>query len=94
MDGASNLGVRAANAQQFVDASTIENNVFALLGTWLVVITPPWVSHAMCCGASWVMHWRVPAQSMLITWQLWIANAPIGLLMGAYLLTMETHTSP
>ena len=33
VDGASNLGVRGATARQAVDVSTIENNVFALIGT-------------------------------------------------------------
>ena len=40
VDGASNLGVRGAIARQVVDVSTIENNVFALIGTWLVLMTP------------------------------------------------------
>ena len=40
VDGASNLGVRGASAWQVVDVSTIENNVFALIGTWLVLMTP------------------------------------------------------
>ena len=40
MDGASNLGVRGASARQVVDVSTIKNNVFALIGTWLVLVTP------------------------------------------------------
>ena len=40
MDGASNLGVRGASARQVVDVSTIENNVFAVIGTWLVLMTP------------------------------------------------------
>ena len=40
VDGASNLGVRGASARQVVDVSTIENNMFALIGTWLVLMTP------------------------------------------------------
>ena len=40
VDGASNLGVRGTSARQVVDVSTIENNVFALIGTWLVLMTP------------------------------------------------------
>ena len=40
VEGASNLGVRGANAWQVVDVCTIENNVFALIGTWLVLMTP------------------------------------------------------
>ena len=40
MDGASALGVRGASARQAVDVSTIENNVFALIGMWLVLLTP------------------------------------------------------
>ena len=41
VDGPSNRGVRGANARQAVDVSTIENNVFALIGTWanLVLLT-------------------------------------------------------
>ena len=39
VDGASHLGVLGASAPQVVDVSTIENNVFALIGTWLVVMT-------------------------------------------------------
>ena len=39
-DGASTLGVRGASARQVVDVSTIENNVFALIGTWLVIRPP------------------------------------------------------
>ena len=39
LDGASNLGVLGASARQVVDVSTIENNVFALIGTWLVLMT-------------------------------------------------------
>ena len=40
VDGASNLGVRGASARQVVDVSTVTNNVFALIGTWFVVMTP------------------------------------------------------
>ena len=40
MDGASNLGQGGASARQGVDVSTIENNFFALIGTWLVLMTP------------------------------------------------------
>ena len=40
VDGASNLGVRGASARQVVDVATIENNVFTLIGTWLVLMTP------------------------------------------------------
>ena len=40
MDGASNLGVRGASAWQVVDVSIIESNVFALIGRWLVLMTP------------------------------------------------------
>ena len=40
MDGASNLGVRGASARQVVDVSIIESNVFALIGKWLVLMTP------------------------------------------------------
>ena len=39
MDWASNLRVRGASARQVVDVSTIENIVFALIGTWLVLMT-------------------------------------------------------
>ena len=73
LDGASNLGVRGANAQQVVEVSIIENNMFALIGRWLVLMTrlsePCHVLHA-----SWVMHWRLLAHPMLITRQLWIAG--------------------
>ena len=40
VDGASNLGVRGASARQVVDVSIIESNVFALIGKWLVLMTP------------------------------------------------------
>ena len=40
VDGASNLGVRGTSARQVVDVSTIEKNLFALIGTWLVLMTP------------------------------------------------------
>ena len=40
LDGASNLGVRGASARQVVDVSVIESNVFALIGKWLVLMTP------------------------------------------------------
>ena len=40
VDGASDLGVQRASAWQVVDVSTIESNVFALIGRWLVVMTP------------------------------------------------------
>ena len=40
MDGASHPRVRGASARQVVDVSTIENNVFALIATWLVLMTP------------------------------------------------------
>ena len=40
LDRVPNPGVRSANAQQAVDVSTIENYVFALIGTWLVLMTP------------------------------------------------------
>ena len=40
VDGASNLGVRGASARQVVDVSHIESNVFALIGKWLVLMTP------------------------------------------------------
>ena len=40
VNGASNLSVRGASARQVVDVSTIENNVFALIGRWLVLMTP------------------------------------------------------
>ena len=40
VDGASNLVVRGASAQQAVDVSTIEDNVFALIGTWCVLMSP------------------------------------------------------
>ena len=40
VDGASNLGVRGASARQVVDVSIIENNLFALIGKWLVLMTP------------------------------------------------------
>ena len=40
VDGDSNLGVRGNDARQVVDVSTIENNGFALIGTWLVLMTP------------------------------------------------------
>ena len=40
VDGASNLGVRGASARQVVDVSIIESNVFALIGNWLVLMTP------------------------------------------------------
>ena len=75
LDGASNLGVRGASARQVVDVSTIENDVFALIGTWLVVMTPMvgschvsqrQLGHALeAAGSTW-----------LITWQPWIANGP------------------
>ena len=39
-DGASNLWMPGACARQVVEFSTIENNVFALIGTWLVLMTP------------------------------------------------------
>ena len=41
VDGASNLGVRGAGARQVIDVSIIQNTVFALIGTWLVPMTPP-----------------------------------------------------
>ena len=34
------LGVRGASARQVVDVSIIESNVFALIGKWLVLMTP------------------------------------------------------
>ena len=40
VDGASNLGVRDASARQVVHVSHIESNVFALIGKWLVLMTP------------------------------------------------------
>ena len=40
VDGASNLGVRGASVRQVVDVSVIESNVFALIGKWLVLMTP------------------------------------------------------
>ena len=40
VDGASNLGVWGASARQAVDVSTIENNLSALIGTWLVLMAP------------------------------------------------------
>ena len=40
MDGSSNFGVRGTSAWQVVDVSTIEHNIFALIGTWLVSMTP------------------------------------------------------
>ena len=40
MDRASNLGVRGASARQVVDVSIIERHVFALIGKWLVLMTP------------------------------------------------------
>ena len=40
VDGASNLGVRGASARQVIDVSHIESNVFALIGKWLVLMTP------------------------------------------------------
>ena len=40
VDRASNLGVRGARARQVVDVSAIESNVFALIGRWLVLMTP------------------------------------------------------
>ena len=40
MEGASNLGVRGASARRVVDVSIIERNVFALIGKWLVLMTP------------------------------------------------------
>ena len=40
VEGASNFGMRGASARQIVDACTIENNVCALIGTWLVPMTP------------------------------------------------------
>ena len=40
VDGASNLRVQGAGARQVVDVSTIENNMFAFVGTWLVLMTP------------------------------------------------------
>ena len=40
VDGASNLGVRGASARQVVDVSITEGNVFALIGKWLVLMTP------------------------------------------------------
>ena len=39
VDMASNLGVRGTSARQVVDISTIENNAFALIGTWLGLMT-------------------------------------------------------
>ena len=30
----------------------------------------------MCCGAKWVLHWRLLARPMLITWRPWIGNEP------------------
>ena len=36
VDGASNLGVRGASARQVVDVSITENNMFALIGRWLM----------------------------------------------------------
>ena len=40
VDVVSNLGVRGASARQVVDVSIIESNVFALIGKWLVLMTP------------------------------------------------------
>ena len=40
VDMASNLGVRGDSVRQAIDISTIENNVLALIGTWLVLMTP------------------------------------------------------
>ena len=40
VDGASNLVVRGASARQVVDVSIVESNVFALIGQWLVLMTP------------------------------------------------------
>ena len=40
VDGASNLGVRGASGRQVVDVCIIESNVFALIGRWLVLMTP------------------------------------------------------
>ena len=39
LDGASILGVRGASARQVVDVSTIENDVLAPIGIWLVPMT-------------------------------------------------------
>ena len=68
VDGASNLGVRGASARQVVDVSTIENNVFAVIGTWLLLMTPLGEPcHVLQRKLGW-MHWRLLAQPMLITW--------------------------
>ena len=40
VDGASTLWVRRGSTRQVVDVSTIEDNVFAMIGTWLVLMTP------------------------------------------------------
>ena len=40
VDGASNHGVRGASARHVLDVSIIESNVFALIGRWLVLMTP------------------------------------------------------
>ena len=68
VDGASNLGVRGASARQVVDVSIIESNVFALIGKWLVLMTPLGEPcHVLQRKLGLALEPR--ARPMLITWR-------------------------
>ena len=61
VDGVSTLGVRRGSTRQDVDVSTIEDNVFAMIGTWLVLMTPisePY--HVLQCKLGHALEAAIP----------------------------------
>ena len=74
VDGASNLGARPATAQQAVDVSAMEHNVFAMLLKWLSLLTPLGEPCHVVQRKLGDLPWRLAAKCMVTTWQLWVAN--------------------